>query len=45
MLQKVSKIASELSNVESISRTSQILRQWRNNGTLGTNLVSLTLLI
>jgi hypothetical protein len=40
---KVSKIASELSRAESIPHTRQVLRGWRDAGTLGFNLVSLLL--
>jgi len=43
MLKNVSKIASELSKAESIPHTRQVLRQWKDAGTLGSNLVSLLL--
>lgn len=43
MLKNVSKITSELSKAESIPHTRQILRQWKDAGTLGSNLFSLLL--
>ena len=36
----VSKIASELTKADSISYTRQVLRRWKDAGTLGSNLVS-----